>query len=102
MIQSNIPPDDTPLDLGDVEAGAAPGSRVVPEGAHPWAPSVLAEYGAPRWDSDDWGHTPEQIAAIRDYAEWTELQAMARQAYLGISRLREQAASRCKELGIGP
>lgn len=35
---------DGELDLGEIDPGAAPGSRVVPKDAHPWAPSQLDEY----------------------------------------------------------
>lgn len=40
---------DEPLDLGEVEPGAAPAQRPVRPGAHPWAPSVLDDF-APRHD----------------------------------------------------
>lgn len=44
MKRSNIPADDTPLDLGDIEPGGAPGDREAPEGHHPWSPSELDKF----------------------------------------------------------
>lgn len=36
--------DDTPLDLGDIEPGEAPGDREISEGHHPWSPSELDKF----------------------------------------------------------